>query len=145
MPQSRRAPSITAVSSGGGLEPRWPCRRGAGVSCAFVALLALGLAGCGLIGAHPKLRREGVPATGTILEIWETGTTVNDSPVVGIRLSVAADGLDPWVAETRALVSIVDIPQIQPGAVMCLRYDPQDHARIVLADCAPVEQEPSDG
>ena len=74
----------------------------------------------------------GVGPERTVLEIWETGTRVNDNPVVGFLLEVRAEGREPWQAETRALVSILAIPRIQPGEVLQLEYDPDDPTRIAL-------------
>lgn len=79
-----------------------------------------------------ELQVTGLPATATVLEIWETGVTVNDMPVVGFRLRVRAAGRPPWEAETRALISILDIPRIQPGAVLSVMFDPEDPARVAL-------------
>jgi hypothetical protein len=79
-----------------------------------------------------EVRENGLPATGRVLKIWETGVRVNDNPVVGFLLEIEAEGLEPYEAETRALISILWIPRIQPGAVLPVRYDPQDPSRIAL-------------
>ena len=79
-----------------------------------------------------EIRKAGLPAKGTVLKIWETGVRVNDSPVVGFRLKVHAEGMAPFEAETKALISILWIPRIQPGAVLPVRYDPNDPSRVVL-------------
>ena len=74
----------------------------------------------------------GVPATGKVLKIWETGVRVNDSPVVGFLLEIHAEGLEPYQAETRSLISIIWIPQIQPGAELPVMIDPEDPTRVAL-------------
>ncbi len=79
-----------------------------------------------------EIRSVGLPAEGTVLKIWETGAWVNNSPVVGFLLEVRAPGLEPWRAETKALVSILAIGSIQPGKVLPLKYDPADPTRIAL-------------
>ena len=79
-----------------------------------------------------EIREIGVPAEGKVLKIWETGVRVNDNPVVGFLLEVHADGLAPYEAETKALISILSIPQIQPGAILPVKYDPKDPSRIAL-------------
>lgn len=78
------------------------------------------------------IRANGVPATATVLEIWETGVRVNYNPVVGFLLEVHAEGMEPYQAEAKALISILDIPQIQPGAVLKVKYDPVDPKRVAL-------------
>ncbi len=47
------------------------------------------------------------------------------------------DGAAPYEAHTKALVSRLDIPQIQPGRVVPVRYDPNNRARVAmdLWDC----------
>ncbi len=41
-----------------------------------------------MTGANLK---DGMPAQATILRIWDTGTTINDNPVVGFLLEVRAE------------------------------------------------------
>ena len=79
-----------------------------------------------------KIREKGLPAKGTVLKIWETGIRVNDSPVVGFLLEIHAEGMAPYEAQTKALISILWIPQIQPGAVLPVKFDPKDPSRIAL-------------
>jgi hypothetical protein len=105
------------------------------LSCLLIAPLS----GCAGILAHytgedtaSEVRAIGLPAQATILRIWETGVRVNDNPVVGFLLEVRAEGREPWQAETRALVSILDIPQIQPGAVLEVLYDPDHPERVAI-------------
>lgn len=78
------------------------------------------------------VRAHGLPATAKVLKIWETGVRVNDNPVVGFLLEVHAEGLEPYEAETRALISILAIPQIQPGATLPVKYDPENPERVAL-------------
>jgi len=85
-----------------------------------------------------EVRERGVPATATVLEIWETGVRVNDNPVVGFLLEVHAVGLEPYEARTKALISILSIPQIQPGKELPVKYDPEDPSVVVLdITCCP--------
>jgi hypothetical protein len=79
-----------------------------------------------------EIRANGLPATAKIVRIWETGVRVNHNPVVGFLLEVHAEGMEPYEAETKALISILMIPQIQPGAVLKVKYDPKDPRRIAL-------------
>jgi len=79
-----------------------------------------------------EIREKGLPAKARVLKIWETGVRVNDDPVVGFLLEIHADGMAPYEAQTKALISILWIPQIQPGAVLPVKYDPEDPSRIAL-------------
>ncbi len=121
-------------------------RRDVWTSGIFAALVVL--LGCSFSGmvermtgedVNRQVRAHGLPARGTVLDIWDTGVKVNDDPVVGLRLEVRAEGRPPWVGETKALVSLLDIPRVQPGATLAVRYDPTDPSRIALAG----EEEPA--
>jgi hypothetical protein len=79
-----------------------------------------------------EIRRTGRPAMARVLKIWDTGMSLNDNPVVGFRLSVHPEGLEPFEAETRAVIGRLDVPQIQPGAELPVKYDPNDHSRVAL-------------
>ena len=79
-----------------------------------------------------EIRANGLPATATVIKIWETSVRVNHNPVVGFLLEVHAEGMQPYKAETKALISILMIPQIQPGAVLKVKYDPEDPRRVAL-------------
>ncbi len=79
-----------------------------------------------------EIRANGIPASGKVLRIWDTGVLVNHDPVVGFLLEIHAEGLDPYEAETKALISILWIPQIQPGKVLPVKYDPADPSRVAL-------------
>ena len=79
-----------------------------------------------------EIRKTGRPARGRVLKIWDTGMSLNDSPIVGFRLEVHAEGVEPFEAETRALIGRLDVPQIQPGAELPVKYDPNDHTRVAL-------------
>jgi hypothetical protein len=53
-------------------------------------------------------------------------------PVVGFRLKVYGDGIEPFETETKALINRLDIPRIQPGIELAVMYDPEDHRRVAL-------------
>ena len=78
------------------------------------------------------VRANGLPASGRVLKIWETGVRVNDNPVVGFLLEIHAEGIAPYEAETKALISILWIPRIQPGEILPVKYDPDDPSRVAL-------------
>ena len=62
--------------------------------------------------ATRDIRANGLSASGKVLKIWETGVRVNDNPVVGFLLEIHAEGLEPYEAETKALISIPMIPNV---------------------------------
>jgi hypothetical protein len=107
--------------------------RGAGL------LAIVGTLGCGSIVDRFSGRREaceiisiGKPATGRVLRLIDTGTTINNDPVVEFVLEVTPPDGKPYEAHTKGLVSRLDIPAVQPGRVFPVKYDPQNPARVAL-------------
>jgi hypothetical protein len=76
--------------------------------------------------------KDGTPAQATILRIWDTGTTINDNPVVGLLLEVRPQNLPAYQAESKSMIPRLSISQFQPGAIIPVRIDPQNQARVVL-------------
>ena len=74
---------------------------------------------------NQRLRNEGQRGEAVILDMWDTGTTVNENPLVGFRLQVEPISGAPFEAETENLVSRLDVSQIQPGTRVPVRYDPR--------------------
>jgi hypothetical protein len=101
----------------------------------FVAFV---LSGCSIIGRMSgdsqarELQATGERATATILQIWDTGITVNNDPVVGFVLEVRRSDQPAYQAKTKLLISRLDIPRVQPGAVVPVRVDPRDPSRVAL-------------
>lgn len=124
----------------------------------FAAALAL-LAGCSAIGSlidsatgeseARLLRQIGIPAEAEVLRLWDTGTTVNDDPVVAMEVEVRpADGEPFRAVIPKTWISRLDVPQFQPGEIISVRYDPHDPLRVAVDDPPfPVHREgpPDDG
>lgn len=78
------------------------------------------------------IRKSGTAATARVLELRDTGMTLNQNPIVSMRVEVHADGLEPFEATMKALVGRLDVPLVQPGAVLPVKFDPHDHTRVAL-------------
>jgi hypothetical protein len=79
------------------------------------------------------IQQVGEAASGTVVEVWDTGITVNDDPVIGLRLTVQRSGQPPYEAVIKkSRVSRVHVPQFQPGWQVPVRVDPRDPARVAL-------------
>jgi hypothetical protein len=74
----------------------------------------------------------GLPAQATILRIWDTGTTINDNPVVGFLLEVHPQNLPTYQAESKSMIPRLSVPQFQPGATVPVKIGPQNQARVAL-------------
>lgn len=79
-----------------------------------------------------KLLKEGARGVARVLQISDTGVTVNNSPQVGLQLEVTPqDGL-PFTTETRIIVNRLQVHLYQPGMMLNVRYDPQDKSQIAV-------------
>ena len=94
----------------------------------------VGLLGCAITDHYTgrEIREHGLPATAKVLKIWDTGVKINDDPVVGFLLLVHTEDKAPYEAETKALISLLAIPQIQAGAVLPVKYDPENPEKVAL-------------
>jgi membrane protein implicated in regulation of membrane protease activity len=84
--------------------------------CGLLPLFA-GLVGGRLVAAKQamagELMRSGVKGIGTIVEVADTGTTINDNPRIVIRMRIAPlDGSAPVERAKKATVSRVAVPRV---------------------------------
>lgn len=79
-----------------------------------------------------RLLTTGVPAIATIMQIWETGTRINDRPMVGFALQVQPQGGQPFQAQCQMVVSPLQIPSIQPGTQVQVKYDPANPSKVAI-------------
>jgi hypothetical protein len=101
--------------------------------------MAVALSGCAIRdrmtgeSVAREIRAAGLPAEATVVEIWDTGVTVNNDPVVGFLLDVRpTGGRAPFQAKTKALISRLAVPRVQPGATLRVMFDPNDSTRVAL-------------
>jgi len=81
-----------------------------------------------------EIQATGERAEAVILDVWDTGITVNQDPVVGLHVRVERAGHQPYEATIeKSLVSRVLIPQVQPGCRVTVYVDPQHPGRVALA------------
>ena len=81
---------------------------------------------------NKPVRETGISASAKVLEIWDTGVRLNNNPVVGFLLLVTLEDGTSFKAETKNVVSIVHIPQVQPGAVLPVKVDPENQQLVAL-------------
>jgi hypothetical protein len=98
-----------------------------------LASMAL-LIGAPIAGAamNRETLRNGLLASARILEVSDTGTTINQNPLVRFLLEVRPGDRPVFQAETEKLVSRLLIPQFQPGASVSVRYDPKTRSVAIL-------------
>jgi membrane-associated protease RseP (regulator of RpoE activity) len=107
-----------------------------------LVLAGLAFAGCSSMVAHfgggvsKELRQNGVVARATIQEIWDTGWTVNDNPVIGMKVLVLPVDRPAFTATIeKTTISRVATPQFQPGNSVPVRFDPRNQG-VVAVDFA---------
>lgn len=84
----------------------------------------------------PPTIRNGEKAKATIDRFWDTGTTINDDPQVGMQVSfVTREGLR-CQAETKTLVSRLQVALLQPGMSAEIVYDPSRPTRVQILNLA---------
>ena len=81
---------------------------------------------------NKPIRETGVSASAKVMKIWETGVRINNNPVVGFLLLVTLKDGTSYEAKTKNVVSIVNIPQIQPGAILPVKVDPGNRQLVAL-------------
>jgi len=105
----------------------------------FLALASMVL----LVGApvlsaatNRQVLSSGLPATAKILAITDTGTTINQNPVIHFLLQVQPSDRSAFQAETEKLVSRLQVPRFQPGSSIAVMYHPDSLAVAILDDQA---------
>jgi hypothetical protein len=75
----------------------------------------------------------GVPATAKVLQLMDTGTTVNDNPMARLLLEVQMQYQAPYHAQVQMLVPRLKLGQIQPGMNVMVKVDPRDPSKVAVA------------
>jgi hypothetical protein len=103
---------------------KWMFYAGA-LATAVDVLVALALANYGSKKAAKQvfLEQQGVLALAQITGLTETGTRINDQPLVKVNLRIGGPGLTPFDAQDRVLASVTRLPVIT-GRQMVVLVDP---------------------
>ncbi len=80
-----------------------------------------------------RILTTGVPATAKVLQLQDTGTTVNDNPMARILLEVQSQNQAPYQALVQMIVPRLKLAQVQPGMTVTVRVDPTDPSKVALA------------
>lgn len=79
-----------------------------------------------------RLANEGVDGTATIQQIISTGKTVNMQPEIQFQMTVDVNGQTSEVTHNQVVPPTL-IPQVQPGATVPVKVDPNDHSQLIIA------------
>ncbi len=104
------------------------------ISLAVIVFVVIILRKVGAMSApNRELLATGESAQATIVNLWDTGTSVNDNPLVGLLLEVRPASRPPYQVKTSLLISRLQIPQYQPGRVLAVKFDPTNPEKVAIA------------
>jgi hypothetical protein len=74
----------------------------------------------------------GLAGNATVTAISDTGTMMNNAPVMELDLSVTVPGRDPYPVKHRQIVSAAALNNFQPGKTFSVRVDQQDPSKLII-------------
>jgi hypothetical protein len=86
------------------------------------------MGGMGGMGTY----QNGTAGSATVTAINDTGTMVNNAPVMELDLSVTVPGRDPYPVKHRQLVALAAIGNFQPGKTFPVHVDNGDPTKLVI-------------
>ncbi len=94
-----------------------------------------------LIGSFSNRRiiSKGLDAEARVLKLTETGTYINNNPVVKFTLEVKPNGHPVFVAETTKTISLIHLPAYQPGQSVQVKYIPETEKVAIIGAKNPIE------
>jgi hypothetical protein len=104
----------------------------------LMLVLTAALAGCAAIdrlsgeGEARRIRRVGQAAEARVIAIEDTGITLNDDPIVAFHLEVRPAAGAAYEVRTRGRVGRLDVPRVQPGAIVPVSVDPADPQKVAI-------------
>jgi hypothetical protein len=79
-----------------------------------------------------RLRVSGLKGTAKVVDVRDTGVTVNNSPMVNFDLEVTLPGQAPFRTHKRSVISRLSVGALMPGATIPVLADPNKPTSIVL-------------
>jgi hypothetical protein len=84
------------------------------------------------VGENKALMTSGELAQAQVMQIRETGTSLNNQPEIVLALTVQRQGQPPYQAQAQTFISQLHFPRIQPGSIVPVRVDPGNPLRVTL-------------
>ena len=85
----------------------------------------------------PPNIKNGITAEAEVLEVRDTGTTINDDPQIALLLEVRPTMSAIFQAEIKTLVSRLEVANYRPGCKAVVLYDPINPKRMILQSIEP--------
>jgi hypothetical protein len=90
-----------------------------------------------------SIMQKGSPAMAILLDYWDTGTTINQNPLVEMLLEVHSPLLAIYQVKTKTVLSRLDLGMLRKGAVVKATYLPEDPRKVAfVAFATPQDQIP---
>jgi hypothetical protein len=74
----------------------------------------------------------GIAGSATVNALSDTGTMLNNAPVMELDLTVTVPGREPYPVKHRQLVSFAALGNFQPGKTFPVHVDQQDPSKLVI-------------
>ncbi len=71
-----------------------------------------------------RLEQVGLHGTATVLQANDTGTYINNQPLIWMELQVEATGQNPYIVEKRQVVPYTKMSQVQTDSKISVLVDP---------------------
>ncbi|MBM4359920.1 MAG: hypothetical protein FJ096_17590 [Deltaproteobacteria bacterium] len=98
----------------------------------FMGMVGQASAQVGQLAHKQQLAITGMPATGRLLQVQQTGRMVNYNPEIHVVVEVQHPQHGVYQVQTTAVVPQIAIPQAQPGAQVQVRINPANPQDIAL-------------
>ena len=79
-----------------------------------------------------RLQKTGLPGRATILEVKDTGVTINNNPQVKLVLEVKNSFGQKYTTQSRVLVSRINPNAYMPGMEVPVKIDPKNEQNVVI-------------
>lgn len=81
---------------------------------------------------YTRIIKTGKQATATILSITETGTRINNQPLVKFEVQVELPGVPAYTTTAKSVISYLQVSQFQPGTKVPVMVDSANNMKIVF-------------
>lgn len=81
---------------------------------------------------HSRIVKTGRSGQATILAIHETGTRINNQPLVKFEVRIETQGMAPYTTTIKRVVSYLQIASFHVGAILPVMIDSKNHLKAVF-------------
>jgi hypothetical protein len=86
-----------------------------------------------IMGFNARLLARGIPGTARVLEVRDTGVTINRvNAVLEARLEVTVPGRAPYEARAEVMLGRMSWGALQPGMTVAVKVDPRNPAHVAI-------------